>query len=221
MPSPKWKLVVDIGEPETLIPVHSNVSVSNIMSVSTTVEGHSQGDEAPMGLDQSHDTGDGRDIRIDQVISLLGEYMPSDPTSMLSSYLPGFMSLRLMLLRPSKTPEEEEMIRTLLGSYSSYSAGGRAKNDTAVMLARDYMFLHQQHQQHPFQHQQQPQQQAQPFLGQGSPNMMQASAPSHGYSFYGLGSQAPDSAGTYNSPALAPIPMSGNNGGDSVSIVST
>jgi hypothetical protein len=91
----------------------------------------------------------GRDTRIDAVVSLLGEFMPSDPSSPVAPYVSGFMSLRLLLLRPSRTIDEDELTRTILDSFSSYTAGGRARADIAVMLARDYMFLGQQQQQQP------------------------------------------------------------------------
>lgn len=89
---------------------------------------------------------DGKDNRADQVVSLLGKYMPSDPHSPLASFVPGFMSLRLLLLRSSRTPEEEELVTTMLDSFSSYTSGGRDESDIAVMLARDYLFLTQQQQ---------------------------------------------------------------------------
>jgi hypothetical protein len=218
MPSPKWKLVVDIGEAEQIASPQMNAGAQMNASV-----GAAQGQHA--GSNGEHPTTTdvgGRDNRIDLVISLLGEYMPSDPASPLATYLPGFMSLRLMLLRPSKVPEEEDIVRTMLGSFSSYSAGGRAKSDIAVMLARDYMFLAQQSPQlsppHP------PQQHAPSYhnLRQSeSGNMMQQNSQAPGFSFYAMGSGASSSnASFHNSPALAPIPMSGNPG-DSVSIVST
>ena len=239
MPSPKWKLVVDVGEPESIfpqgnIPHIDNATVANSVTIANgnDVETGSNDDIPPLSAD-----GLGKDSRIDPVISLLGEYMPSDPSSHIASFLPGFMSLRLMLLRPSKTPEEDEMVRTMLGSYSSYCAGGRSKNDIAIMLARDYMFLAQQ--QPPKQQQtpeflgrspsnsmmqqppkQQQQQQTQEFLGRSPSNsMMQSNGPTLGYSFFGLGQSSGSNSSFHNSPALAPIPMSGS-AGDSVSIVS-
>ena len=113
----------------------------------------------------------GRDPRIDDVVSLLGELMPSDPNSPLSPYLSGFMSLRLLLLRSSRSPEEEERARTMLDSYTSYSQGGRSKADIGIMLARDYMFLAQNNTNNAVQQQQQQLQPAQANffnLGQGS-----------------------------------------------------
>jgi hypothetical protein len=149
----------------------------------------------------------GRDTRIDAVVSLLGEFMPSDPCSPVAPYVSGFMSLRLLLLRPSRTMEEEELSRTILDSFSSYTAGGRARADIAVMLARDYMFLGQQQQQ-------------QPHYGYQSQGMMSSAAPipsnSSGLSLFGLPST---SSSLQNSPALTPIPMPGSII-DALSIVS-
>jgi hypothetical protein len=143
MPSPKWKLVVDVGEPE---PVHqvrnSQMNLSDVVTSNAEVRCEPNEDSALTGdvfLENVEDNG--KDSRIQQVIALLGEYMPSDTSSPLASSLPGLMALRLMLLRRSRSPEEDETVRTILGSYSSYSAGGRTKDDIAVMLARDFMFL--------------------------------------------------------------------------------
>ena len=51
-----------------------------------------------------------------------------------------------MLLKPTRSAEEKEVEGTLLSSFSSYKSSGRDKGDIAVMIARDYMFLKQQHQ---------------------------------------------------------------------------
>lgn len=215
MPSPKWKLVVDIGEAEVIAPPsNAGAQMSSSTGVSQGQHPGAHGDHA-VTTDAS-----GRDGRIDQVISLLGEYMPSDPASPLASYLPGFMSLRLMLLRPSKVPEEEDIVRTMLGSFSSYSSGGRAKSDIAVMLARDYMFLAQQPPS-----QAPPQQHAPVFRNHGQndsgSSMMHQNAQPPGYSFFAMGpGSSTSNASFHNSPSLAPIPMSGN-AVDSASIVST
>ncbi|KAI2513965.1 hypothetical protein MHU86_349 [Fragilaria crotonensis] len=149
MPSPKWKLVVDIGEPEPLLHLHSSQAIT-AHEVTSDASIQVRDAEIPSSCDASHESVNEkpRDSRIDNVIALLGEFMPSDPSSPIASYLPGFMSLRLMLLRPSRAAQEEDVVRTMLGSYSSYSAGGRTKSDIAVMLARDYMFLVQQQTSH-------------------------------------------------------------------------
>ncbi|CAB9518905.1 phosphotransferase system component [Seminavis robusta] len=146
LPSPKWKLVVDIGEPEESPAVSAAAS-----TVAADTNSAGMSNEANDGFIPNNNTAPvpagGKDARIDDVVSLLGEYMPSDPSSTMAPYLSGFMSLRLLFLRPSRTAEEEELARTMLDSYSSYSAGGRSRSDIAVMLARDFMFLSQQQQQ--------------------------------------------------------------------------
>ena len=152
LPSPKWKLVVDVGERRP-----QPQQIGSTGQATTDVDGVEKADAA----------NGGRDPRIDDVVSLLGELMPSDPNSPLSPYLSGFMSLRLLLLRSSRNSEEQERARTMLDSYTSYSQGGRSKADIGIMLARDYMFLAQNNQQQAIQ--QQPQAQANFFnLGQGS-----------------------------------------------------
>ena len=139
-----------------------------------------------------------RDHRVDEVVGILGELMPSDPNSALAPYLSGFMSLRLLLLRPSKSPEEESRARTMLDLYTSYSQAGRTKADIGMMLARDYMHMSQSN----FNGNSQQSQQANFFnLGQGVATN-NASAPSH----------APSLSGNLefevNSPLLGPLPMS-------------
>lgn len=194
MPSPKWKLVVDIGDHSTPDEAPSNAGSSGTATVddkrevadlSLLSEWSSVPVEGP--------TNNWKDSRIKDVVELLGEFTPSDTSSTLSPYLPGFMSLRLLLLRQSRTDEEEEFVKTMLDSFSSYTAGGRRRSDIALMLARDCMFLS---------HQQQNQQ----------PN--DGAAPGSAANFFGL----PPTNSFSNSPALAPIPIPGSV--DSMSIVS-
>jgi hypothetical protein len=220
MPAPKWKLVVDVGDIEEAVMAQSATAVcssntnnlqdsmhDSIASLdlaysatvpSNTVNTVQDGSMYNTSVDM------GRDPRSDEVVTLLGEYMPSDSSSVSAPFLQGFISLRLLLLRPSLSAEERDLTRTLLDSYSSYSAGGRQRADIALMLARDFIFLNQH----------QPQI---PFLGLG-PSMLSASAPSQpsgGTSYFGLPST---SSSLQNSPALAPIPIMGNH--DTMSIVS-
>ena len=197
MPSPRWKLVVDVGQADPDITVGESATAVGLTDACN--------EEEPKPS---------RDSRIDQVISLLGEFMPSDPDSPLATYLPGFMSLRLMLLRPSKSVEEEEIVRTILGSYSSYSGSGKTKQDIALNLAQDFMFLNQQSQTQ------------QLFHGLGQ-SMMSFAPMSNSacVSFFSLppSGTSSSSASFQNSPALAPIvPIPLLSGGkDSISIVST
>jgi hypothetical protein len=141
----------------------------------------------------------GKDSRLDDVVSLLGEYMPSDPNSPLANYISGFMSLRLLLLR-ARSLEEEECVKTILESFSSYAAAGRDRSDIAIMLARDYVFLTQQQQQ-----------QQNSFLGLGQSLMPSGATHAQqqqgsGLSLFGLPSI---SLSLQNSPALTPIPPPG------------
>lgn len=220
MPSPKWKLVVDIGDVEETVPATPAVTSANLSSQlqHSQLSSHTDlKDAADFGLLSADPTGsvatapshssiDGsKDARVEQVITLLGEYMPSDPNSPAANYLSGFMSLRLLLLRQSRSMEEEEFVRTILDSFSSYTAGGRERSEIAMMLARDYIFLSQQ------------QQQQTSFLGfgQGLMSSSNAQAPNAGLSLFG---QPSTSSSLQNSPALTPIPAPGII--DSLSIVS-
>jgi hypothetical protein len=137
--------------------------------------------------------------------------MPSDPTSHLASYLLSFMSLRLFLLKSHKTIEEKEIIRTMLGSFVSYTTGGRNRSDIAIMLARDYMFLSTQKQQMP-----QSTSMSSSALLTSSANEL-ASDHSLGVSFYGI--HGTDNMPFQDSPALTPIPAPVNMV-DTLSIVS-
>lgn len=168
VPSPKWKLVVDIGmkkesdeEPD---PKMHSIDISNVLTNVNPSNGNAISDES------------GRDARLDEVVALLGENMPHDQNSAYFSYLSSFMSLRLMLLKPSPSTEEIEQQGTLLSSYNSYLSSGRSRSDIAVMIARDYMFLRQQSQ-----IKTQPSPQAQSLSSNHSvhPSMEQLSLPSH------------------------------------------
>jgi hypothetical protein len=233
MPSPKWKLVVDIGDVEDSIPVAASSAVANNVSheqqqlpvhsqephytqqvqqvqsagakdladfsLLASDPGSHQGGSVPQQL--PHGPSAKNDPRVDLIVAMLGEFMPTDPDSPSATYLNGFMSLRLLLLRPTRSLEEEELIRTILDSFSSYSAGGRARADIAMMLARDYIFLSQQQS---------------PFLSFGQGMLANNQAPSSsGLSVFGLPST---SSSLQNSPALTPIPALGII--DELSIVS-
>jgi len=128
VPSPKWKLVVDIGT-KSLQPQPATTSTDTNANANTNI---TQGKEAAGGNE------------LEKLIALLGEYMPLDPSSPIITHLSGFMSCRLMLLKSMRTPQEEEITRTLLSSYSAYLSSGRANSDIAMMIARDFTFLKQQ-----------------------------------------------------------------------------
>jgi hypothetical protein len=232
MPSPKWKLVVDIGDVEetSSVPIpYTGAANRNEASLEVEVRNDPLPAPAPSedvdtieaAMEASVATNDAsaaaaaafaaacepsrpaRDARIGHVISLLAEFMPFDSQSICGPYLPGFMSLRLLLLRQTRSAEEEEIVRTMLDSYSSYASGGRQRADIAVMLARDFIFINQQQHQPP------------PFLSLDDGMMPSSSHQNAGLSFFGLPST---NSSLQNSPALAPIPVPGSN--DSMSVVS-
>jgi hypothetical protein len=206
MPSPKWKLVVDIGEVEES---NSSETVASDPSLVTKADG----DTIPCtnGRSATFDGPQGKDERIEEIVSILGKFMPSDPCSPYAPFVAGFMSLRLLLLRLNRTLEEDEIVRTMIDSYTSYALGGRDQSDIAFMLARDFMFLSQQH---AHSHNS--------FLDTAqsfSPSSNNAPADStnlnSGLSLFGLPSTR---SSLENSPALTPIPAPRSI--DSLSIVS-
>lgn len=241
LPSPKWKLVVDIGDDEvtqvtTAAPQIQNSHLSQPFGLS---EEHEADDPTKDAIAEAiaetigsadHDPEGGvddpfppnKDPRVNELISLLGEHMPSEHNSNTGSLIPGFTSLRLLLLRQAHTPSEQQTLKTVLDSYSSYSAGGRSRFDIAVMLVRDFLFLTQHdtgmstfvnHHAHS--------DQLLPFLSlggsmaaaDGHASQAQGSA-NQSLSLFGLPST---NSSQQNSPALMPIPAPGN---DSMSIVS-
>eukprot|EP00585_Thalassiosira_rotula_P011499 CAMPEP_0196139954 /NCGR_PEP_ID=MMETSP0910-20130528/7044_1 /TAXON_ID=49265 /ORGANISM="Thalassiosira rotula, Strain GSO102" /LENGTH=580 /DNA_ID=CAMNT_0041400749 /DNA_START=52 /DNA_END=1794 /DNA_ORIENTATION=- len=175
MPSPKWKLVVDVGHqtPVQQPPTHTVVTQQTGQPQQQQQQMMQQGQQAPQqppqhaqpqqqqqpppqppsGMDIQQNGGGAPPpsdppMLTSEVISIFGEHMPSDPSNPAFAYLQGFMSLRLLLLRSSRSDHEQDVVNTILSSYSSYKAGGRTRPDIALMLARDFMFLNQQQQQH-------------------------------------------------------------------------
>ncbi|KAL3826256.1 hypothetical protein ACHAXA_006284, partial [Cyclostephanos tholiformis] len=149
MPSPKWKLVVDLGQPQ---PQSAPTTHHQQRALPTSQAGHTgyvvqQQRGQGMNVQQTHaasSTAFDHSKLTNEVISIFGEHMPSDPTNPAFQYLQGFMSLRLLLLRSTRNEQEQDLVNTILSSYSSYKAGMRSRPDIALMLARDFMFLNPQ-----------------------------------------------------------------------------
>ena len=76
-----------------------------------------------------------------ELLRLLEAYMPKNKNSPLALFLPGFTSLRLLLVKQEKTDKDFELIRSILVSYSSYLQAGRSESDVIAMTARDFMLL--------------------------------------------------------------------------------
>jgi hypothetical protein len=136
VPTPKWKLVVDIG---TKTKDESQLNSTEFNNSGPMVAHASMQHNMAVSNNTAHP-----DSRlIEEVITLLGDIMPQDQNSPLNTHFSSIMALRLMLLKRNPTPEELECQTTLLSSYQSYKSSGRAKSEVAVMVARDYMFLRQ------------------------------------------------------------------------------
>jgi hypothetical protein len=146
MPSPRWKLVVDVGQQQIVTQAelagHALVEQQSIQqNQSITMD---LGQNYCATTEVSSLCGDDPAKLTSEVISIFGEHMPSDPTQPSFAFLQGFMSLRLLLLRSSRSEQEEDIVNTMLTSYSSYKTGGRTRQDIALMLARDFMFMNLQ-----------------------------------------------------------------------------
>jgi len=243
MPSPKWKLVVDVGQQaqhaQVVPPPPTQAAVSVVQQQPMQQQGQPQQQQQAQPLQQQQNQS--MDMQQNQnnngaaaqppsnpaaltseVISIFGEHMPSDPSNPAFAYLQGFMSLRLLLLRASRTEQEQDLVNTILSSYSSYKAGGRTRPDIALMLARDFMFLnqHQQPQQQVQvpQHVQMQQQQVPPQHQQHQVQaMQQLQQPNNGQQQFAQQSFAPapshmqpQQQQNYSSPAISSMGNPGN-----------
>jgi hypothetical protein len=109
MPSPKWKLVVEVGAPPKTAGVEQDGSENCQLS--------------------------------NELLSLICTHMPNDKTDDLAPYLPGFTSLHLLLIKRSRSARENEMLKSVLASCSSYKLARQSDSDVAWMTARDYMIM--------------------------------------------------------------------------------
>eukprot|EP00581_Thalassiosira_minuscula_P027878 CAMPEP_0183752546 /NCGR_PEP_ID=MMETSP0739-20130205/2414_1 /TAXON_ID=385413 /ORGANISM="Thalassiosira miniscula, Strain CCMP1093" /LENGTH=844 /DNA_ID=CAMNT_0025988927 /DNA_START=210 /DNA_END=2744 /DNA_ORIENTATION=- len=130
-PCPRWKLMVDMGNPP------SSSAPSNFQQLVAR----------PTGVKQATGANE-KSGRISSLISLLGENMPSDQSTPLGQQIHNIMSLRLVLLQVNRTPEDEQLVESILTLFDSYIQAGRSRSDITLMLARDFAFHSRQHQQH-------------------------------------------------------------------------
>lgn len=112
IPSPRWKLVVEVGE---AAPLPGNIG-----------------------------GGSSDDPRIADLLSLIKANMPEDQHAPLAPLLPGITSLRLLLLKPSRTPEEQESLDVALNSYEAYKIEGRSAAETVGLTSRALMVMSRQ-----------------------------------------------------------------------------
>lgn len=126
-PCPRWKLVVDLG------------GATN----DTAQQGASNAVQAPPQKPNQGEFNEANIIKSSQIkelISILGENMPSDYTSPLGEQINDMMSLRLVLLKSIRNPEEEQLVDSILLLFSSYLKAGRSRADISQMVTRDYAF---------------------------------------------------------------------------------
>ena len=145
-PEPKWKLVIEMNnEPQK----HSSRDSKPPAKVVTTGQVPTQGGGCTSPSGASLTSCDQEEQRI---VALLGEHMPlsdsstGEPTSSSAENLQHFLSMRLLLLRPSvrRTAKENEMIDTLKSSFRAYSKGNRRGGaELAGLLAKDWICLKQ------------------------------------------------------------------------------
>jgi len=150
-PCPRWKLMVDMGS--TASPSNSNENNNPMMGGQqhqSQQGGAMEGVNRPEGLTSAMATLSVKNAQILSLISLLGENMPSDQTTPLGQQLHNIMSLRLVLLRTNRAPQDEQLVESIVTLFQSYIQAGRSRPDITLMLARDFAFhskmQHQQHQ---------------------------------------------------------------------------
>jgi len=167
-PEPKWKLVIEMNDnltgdssknaPE---PKQANnafgmsskpppLKLPQASSQPGSFATQLVGCTSPTATNNESRTSDPEEQRI---ISLLGEHMPvsdssagepSSSTANSSNLLPHFMSIRLLLLRPSsrRTSQQNEMIDILKNSFRAYAKDNRRSGaELANLLAKDWICL--------------------------------------------------------------------------------
>ena len=125
LPAPKWKLVVDIG-------AAAPTAESTAENPTKATQQEAKQEESP-ALNGA-----------EGLLKLLTEMMPTTSTSPLTAYLPGFTSLRMMLLKPMKTQQEAELVTCMVQSYASYMSTGRPQSDIAMLVVRDFLAMSQE-----------------------------------------------------------------------------
>ncbi|KAL7532721.1 hypothetical protein ACHAXR_004800, partial [Thalassiosira sp. AJA248-18] len=144
-PCPRWKLMVDMG----------NVTTPSLTAANNGAQVQQQQQAvARSNLSQQMAGLNEKNIQITSLISLLGENMPSDQSTPLGQQINNIMSLRMVLLRRDRTPQDEHLVDSILTLFDSYVKAGRSRPDITLMLARDFVFHDSMQQQHQQQYQQ-------------------------------------------------------------------
>ena len=147
-PSPRWKLVIDVNssqeEEKNPLVRPGNDQIATLGAANGVAAPQATLPNKNMQTHHVAPTGSNSEAQIKNLISLLGENMPSDSTHPLGQQLNDLMSLRLVLLRPNRTPEEQQLVDTILVLFESYVAAGRSRQEIVVLVCRDFMFHNEQ-----------------------------------------------------------------------------
>ena len=93
-------------------------------------------------MSRPHSNVNTKSAQIKSLLVILCETIPSDPTTQVRD----LMTLRMLLMRPQRTIEENALLDTILILFESYENAGRSRADIATMVVRDFSF-HLQHSQ--------------------------------------------------------------------------
>ncbi|GAX26332.1 hypothetical protein FisN_16Lh171 [Fistulifera solaris] len=155
-PTPKWKLVVEMGDSKPVPSQSSNrllhyehntakkgIQVPHSVSVASIVDQHEKLAPASICMEETHE-------EEQHIASLLGQYMPMSQLAPSTEsgdvyMLPFFMSLRLLLLRAPnrRSPQEAEKVETIIKSYRGYLQGDRKEKQIVDLLVQDWRYLSQ------------------------------------------------------------------------------
>jgi hypothetical protein len=155
-PTPKWKLVVEMGDSKPvptqssnrLLHYEHNVAkkskeVPHSVSVASIVDQQEKLAPASICMEETHE-------EEQHIASLLGQHMPMSQLapgdgSNDMTMLPYFMSLRLLLLRAPnrRSIQEMEKVDTIIKSYRGYLQGERKEKQIVDLLVQDWRFLSQ------------------------------------------------------------------------------
>lgn len=150
VPTPRWKLVIDVDCPSAADFGHHKATPGPISQKPTffdvipkDVAEVDPDDEMLHLFDEKVSK---PNTHIQDIIQLLGVELSRCVKSEVNQMdLHSLTGLRLLLLRTNRTAQEEEIATTIIGSYSSYVRTDSAVTDVAQMLARDYKFLVEMH----------------------------------------------------------------------------
>jgi hypothetical protein len=77
-----------------------------------------------------------------ELLLLIQKCMPPDKKSPYASFLPGFTSLRLLLIQQARSSQEDKLLKSIITAYATNKIGGqRSEIDIAVSAARDFMVM--------------------------------------------------------------------------------